>query len=95
MINTPRPASHKSLPGWLHEGARVYDPGLSDVVFSECTLRLTEFGAGRYGDADLRGNDLSSIRGVANLSKIRITPAQRADLAQALVADLDIDVSDD
>ncbi|MEU9000538.1 hypothetical protein [Streptomyces sp. NPDC048551] len=26
MIDTPRPASHKSLPGWLHEGARVYDP---------------------------------------------------------------------
>ncbi|MFD9570330.1 pentapeptide repeat-containing protein [Streptomyces sp. NPDC059982] len=81
--------------GCILTEATFTDCDLSDVVFSECTLRLTEFGAGRYRDADLRGNDLSSIRGVANLSKIRITPAQQADLAQALVADLDIDVSDD
>ncbi|MFJ3976177.1 pentapeptide repeat-containing protein [Streptomyces sp. NPDC090021] len=75
--------------------ATFTDCDLTDVVFSGCTLRLTEFGAGRYRDADLRGNDLSAIRGVANLSKIRITHAQQADLAEALVADLDLDVSDD
>ncbi|MFJ3975168.1 hypothetical protein [Streptomyces sp. NPDC090021] len=23
----PRPASHQNLPEWLHEGAKVYDPG--------------------------------------------------------------------
>ncbi|WP_405979053.1 hypothetical protein [Streptomyces sp. NBC_00158] len=23
----PRPASHQDLPDWLHEGARVFDPG--------------------------------------------------------------------
>ncbi|MFE2128655.1 hypothetical protein [Streptomyces amritsarensis] len=27
MINAPRPASHKDLPTWLREGARVYLPG--------------------------------------------------------------------
>ncbi|MEU8462280.1 pentapeptide repeat-containing protein [Streptomyces sp. NPDC029003] len=75
--------------------ATFTDCDLSDVVFSECTLRLTEFGAGRYRDADLRSNDLSGIRGVANLAKVRIAPAQQADLAEALVADLDISISDD
>ncbi|MFJ6798029.1 pentapeptide repeat-containing protein [Streptomyces sp. NPDC091268] len=75
--------------------ATFTDCDLSDVVFSECALRLTEFGAGRYRDADLRGNDLSRIRGVANLAKVLITPAQQADLAEALVADLDITLEDD
>ncbi|MFF5447145.1 pentapeptide repeat-containing protein [Streptomyces sp. NPDC012888] len=68
---------------------------LTDAVFSQCTLRLTEFGPGRYRGADLRGNVLSRIRGVANLSKILITPAQQADLAEALVADLGITLEDD
>jgi hypothetical protein len=35
-----------------------------DVVFSGCTLRLTAFGIGRYRNVDLRGNDLSTVRGI-------------------------------
>ncbi|MFJ3637648.1 hypothetical protein [Streptomyces sp. NPDC090112] len=27
MTPAPRPTSHRDLPGWLHEGARVFDPG--------------------------------------------------------------------
>ncbi|WP_371677000.1 pentapeptide repeat-containing protein [Streptomyces sp. NBC_01276] len=68
---------------------------LSGAVFTDCTLRLTEFGTGRYRNTDLRGNDLSAVRGVAHLSKIRITPGQEAELAAALVSDLDISIGDD
>lgn len=68
---------------------------LSDVVFSDCKLRLTEFGTGRYRDTDLSGNELSTLRGVANLSKVRIGHGQQGDLAEALVTELDITFSDD
>ncbi|MCX4696378.1 pentapeptide repeat-containing protein [Streptomyces sp. NBC_01408] len=68
---------------------------LSDVVFSDCTFRLTEFGTGRYRDTDLRSNDLSTIRGVANLSKVRIGHGQQSDLAEALVNELDMTLGDD
>ncbi|WP_404955214.1 pentapeptide repeat-containing protein [Streptomyces sp. 147326] len=75
--------------------ATFTDCDLSDAVFTDCTLRLTEFGAGRYRDTDFRENDLSGIRGVANLAKVRIDPGQQADLAEALVNELDITLGDD
>ncbi|MGW1278226.1 pentapeptide repeat-containing protein [Streptomyces tsukubensis] len=70
------------------------DCDLSGAVFSDCGLRLTEFGGGRYRDTDLRGNDLSQIRGVANLAKVRIESGQQTDLAQALVHELGITIGD-
>lgn len=75
--------------------ATFTDCDLSDAVFTDCTLRLTEFGAGRYRSTDLRENDLSAIRGVANLAKVHIDPGQQADLAEALVNELDITIGDD
>lgn len=71
------------------------DCDLSDAVFVDCVLKLTEFGAGRYRDTDLRGNDLSAILGVAHLKKVRIDHAQQADLAHPLVGELGISVGDD
>ncbi|WP_405979050.1 pentapeptide repeat-containing protein [Streptomyces sp. NBC_00158] len=75
--------------------AAFTDCDFSGAVFTDCTLRLTEFGVGRYRDTDLRGNDLSAVRGVANLSKVRIGPGQEAELAEALVNDLDVSIGDD
>jgi uncharacterized protein YjbI with pentapeptide repeats len=75
--------------------ATFTDCDLSNVVFSDCTLRLTEFGPGRYRGADLRGNDLTTLRGLTRLAKVRIDPGQQHDLAQALVSELDITVGDD
>ncbi|MFD7099996.1 pentapeptide repeat-containing protein [Streptomyces xanthophaeus] len=75
--------------------ATFTDCDLSDAVFTDCTLRLTEFGTGRYRNTDLRENDLSAIRGVANLAKVRIDPGQQSDLAEALVHELDIIIGDD
>ncbi|MFI1060454.1 pentapeptide repeat-containing protein [Streptomyces spororaveus] len=75
--------------------ATFTDCDMSDIVFSHCGFRLAEFGAGRYRDTDLRGNDLSQIRGIPNLAKIRIEPGQQAELAAALVNELDITIGDD
>ncbi|WP_284577448.1 pentapeptide repeat-containing protein [Streptomyces sp. 2P-4] len=84
-----------AFAGCTFTEATFTDCDLSDVVFSECTFRLTEFGTGRYRDTDLRGNDLSTIRGVSNLSKIRIGHVQQSDIAQALVNELDMTLGDD
>ncbi|MCX2180841.1 pentapeptide repeat-containing protein [Streptomyces sp. SKN60] len=70
------------------------DCDLSGVVFSDCALRRAEFGAGRYRGADLRGNDLSTVRGIAHLAGVRIGPEQQGELAQALVGELGITVGD-
>ncbi|MEU3404752.1 pentapeptide repeat-containing protein [Streptomyces sp. NPDC006670] len=71
------------------------DCDLSGAVFTSCTLKGTEFGPGRYRNTDLRDSDLSTVRGVAHLAKVRITPRQVIELAEALVGDLDITVGDD
>ncbi|OII65511.1 hypothetical protein BJP40_01000 [Streptomyces sp. CC53] len=84
-----------AFAGCVLTEAMFTDCDLSAVAFSECTLRLTEFGPGRYRDTDLRGNDLSTVRGVANLAKVRIDTSQQHDLIQALVNELDITVGDD
>ncbi|WP_405677265.1 pentapeptide repeat-containing protein [Streptomyces sp. NBC_00868] len=81
--------------GCVLKEATFTDCDLSDVVFTDCTLRLTEFGTGRYRNTDLRENDLSAIRGLANLAKVRIDPGQQSDLAEALVNELDITIGDD
>ncbi|MCY0929511.1 pentapeptide repeat-containing protein [Streptomyces sp. H27-H1] len=63
---------------------------LADSAVEDCTLRLTEFGQGRYRGLDLRGSDLSQILGVAQLKKVLITRRQQVDLAQALAAELEV-----
>jgi uncharacterized protein YjbI with pentapeptide repeats len=68
---------------------------LSNTVFDGCSLRLTEFGRGIYQGCDLRGNDLSAVRGVSNLSRVAIDQGQMIQLAEALAADLRIDFRED
>ncbi|TWF91089.1 pentapeptide repeat-containing protein [Kitasatospora viridis] len=67
---------------------------LTGAVLDACTLRLTEFGRGKYKDLDLRGNDLTSIQGVANLDKVIIDRAQQSELAEALITELDVTFGD-
>ncbi|SFD55845.1 pentapeptide repeat-containing protein [Streptomyces aidingensis] len=67
---------------------------LTGAVFDQCTLRLTEFGTGRYHDTDLSGSDLSTVRGVTNLRGTIIGRHQQTELAHALTAELDITYSD-
>lgn len=84
-----------AFAGCVLTEATFTDCDLSDVVFSECGLRLTAFGPGRYRDTDLRGNDLSTVRGITHLTRVRIGPGQQHDLIQALVTELGITVGGD
>ncbi|MEU0841385.1 hypothetical protein ABZ370_18195 [Streptomyces sp. NPDC005962] len=58
-------------------------------------MRLTEFDGGTYRGLDLRGNDLSRLRGLAFLKRIVIDQAQTLQLAEALAAELDIAFGED
>jgi uncharacterized protein YjbI with pentapeptide repeats len=68
---------------------------LGRALFDECDLGLTDFGPGGYRGCDLRGNDLSAIRGVQHLSRVVIDRAQVLQLAEALAADLEVSFGDD
>ncbi|KDN85583.1 pentapeptide repeat-containing protein [Kitasatospora cheerisanensis] len=62
---------------------------LTGAVFRDCTLDRTAFGHGKHRDTDLRGNDLSTIRGTANLTGgILLDPAQPDQLTRALLTEL-------
>lgn len=68
---------------------------LSGALFDSCSMHLTEFAHGTYRGCDLRGNDLSLTRGVANLRSVVVNHAQTLQLAEALAADLDVTFGDD
>lgn len=70
--------------------ARFSGGSLGKVLFDGCDLESTEFEPGGYAGCDLRGNDLSSVRGVANLRRVVIDPPQGMELAAALLADLEV-----
>jgi len=54
-----------------------------------------EFIGGGYHEFDFRDNDLSTIRGAANLHGVFISPVQRQQLAEALVSELDLRYPED
>jgi uncharacterized protein YjbI with pentapeptide repeats len=69
--------------------------GMTSVLLDKCDLTLTHFGSGRYGGCDLRGNDLSTLRGVPHLRRAVLGSAQLADLALAIAAELEITVDNE
>jgi uncharacterized protein YjbI with pentapeptide repeats len=75
--------------------AEVESCDLSNTAFDGCSLRLTEFGRGSYQGCDLRGNDLSTVRGVSNLRRVAIGQGQVIQLAEALVTELEINFPED
>jgi uncharacterized protein YjbI with pentapeptide repeats len=68
---------------------------LARSLFDDCDLGLTHFGPGGYREVDLRGNDLSGIRGVQHLGRVVIDRAQLLQLAEALATDLEVSFGDD
>ncbi|MEV4097577.1 pentapeptide repeat-containing protein [Streptosporangium saharense] len=72
--------------------ARFSGSDLSGAAFDECDLHLTEFDGGVYHACDLRGNDLSGLRGVGALRKVIVDRPQLQDLAEAFAAELEITV---
>jgi uncharacterized protein YjbI with pentapeptide repeats len=67
----------------------------SNGHMSGCELESVEFVSGGYYEFDLRGNDLSTIRGAANLHGVIISPLQRQELAEALISELDLHYLED
>jgi uncharacterized protein YjbI with pentapeptide repeats len=68
---------------------------LGSALVDGCDLRLTEFDGGRYRGLDLRGNDLSQLRGVASLKQVIIDRAQTPQLAEALADELEVTYGED
>ncbi|GAA4199645.1 hypothetical protein GCM10022252_51720 [Streptosporangium oxazolinicum] len=64
----------------------------SGVAIDDCDLTLAEFDDGKYRDLDLRGNDLSGIRGVSALKHIIIDRPQLQGLAEAFAAEMEITI---
>lgn len=68
---------------------------LGAALIDDCDLRLTEFDGGKYRGLDLRGNDLSHLRGLTSLRQIVIDRAQTLQLAEALTAELHVTFGED
>jgi uncharacterized protein YjbI with pentapeptide repeats len=68
---------------------------LSKAAFDDCRMDLTTFERTTAKGIDLRGNDLSAIRGLAWLKGAVIEPAQTTQLSRALVGDLQLSLPDD
>ncbi|MEU4895983.1 pentapeptide repeat-containing protein [Streptomyces sp. NPDC044780] len=68
---------------------------LSTAAFDGCDLRLAEFDGGTYHHLDLRGNDLSQLRGLASLKQVIIDHGQTLQLAEALAVELDVTYGED
>jgi uncharacterized protein YjbI with pentapeptide repeats len=63
---------------------------LSRAAFDDCRMIATSFKRSTCKGTDLRGNDLSRIRGIPSLAQAVIDPAQVSQLGQALVIDLEL-----
>lgn len=67
----------------------------SRSLFDECDLVLADFGQGKYLGCDLRGNDLSAVRGTHHLRRVVIDRHQLIQLAEALAAQLEVTFGDE
>ena len=68
---------------------------LSRALLDDCQLPLTEFGPGRYQGCDLRGNDLSAVRGAHHLGRVIIDRIQVLQLGAALAGDIEVSFGDE
>ncbi|WP_329175758.1 pentapeptide repeat-containing protein [Streptomyces sp. NBC_01477] len=66
-----------------------------ETAIDGCVLRATDFRPGNYRGVDLRGSDLSAVSGAVNLTGVIISPGQEHQLARALLAGLDLTVTDE
>lgn len=68
---------------------------LTATLIDDCNLRLTEFNGGKQHGLDLRGNDLSQLRGLASLKHIVMDRTQALQLAEVLTTELDVTFGED
>ncbi|MFI0780122.1 pentapeptide repeat-containing protein [Streptomyces sp. NPDC021212] len=94
-LENVRAAGPVAFSGCVLTETSFVDCDLSGVAFDACAMRLTEFMRGRYQGLDLRGNDLSAVRGASALSQVVVDRAQRPELAEALLQELDVTYGED
>jgi uncharacterized protein YjbI with pentapeptide repeats len=68
---------------------------LTGTLWDKCNLAMTSFGNGKYSSCDLRGNDLSTARGVYHLRRVIIADAQLLQLSEALASELEVTFGSD
>lgn len=68
---------------------------LAKAAFDECRMRLTSFERSSCQGMDLRGNELSEIRGINTLAGALVDPVQTIQLGRALVGDIGLRLTDD
>jgi uncharacterized protein YjbI with pentapeptide repeats len=68
---------------------------LAKAAFDECRMRLTSFERSSCQGMDLRGNELSEIRGITTLAGAVVDPVQTIQLGRALVGDIGLHLTDD
>lgn len=76
--------------GCVLTSADFYQAKLSNVSFKECELEEVNFDAMVCKSVDLRGENLSSIKGVLGLKNVRISSEQLYQIAPLLALELNI-----
>ncbi|RBQ14521.1 hypothetical protein DP939_40370 [Spongiactinospora rosea] len=94
-VNRYRGAGGLIFTGCSLQEAAFTGVDLSRALFDECELRRTEFVGGHLRGCDLRGQDLSAIRGVGSLKGVTIERSQVHQLGEALAAELDVTYGED
>ena len=67
---------------------------MQSVAFVDCDLSRAEFAGCKMKDVDLRGSDISTIRGVAGLKGGQIDTAQLISISQVMAAELGLVVEE-
>jgi uncharacterized protein YjbI with pentapeptide repeats len=68
---------------------------LSKAAFDDCRMVATAFERTTAEGMDLRGNDLSALRGIASLRHALVERSQTLELGWALVGDLELELPED
>lgn len=70
------------------------DSDLSGIVFADCLLQDAEFSSAKMAGTDLRGSDLSGVKGLLSLKGVEVTSEQLTTLFESLTRELDLKVSE-
>jgi uncharacterized protein YjbI with pentapeptide repeats len=83
-------AGPTAFVGCVLVNAVVRDCRLTQAAMTGCRLRQVAFDSCDLRGADLRGNRIAEITGIASLRGVVIEPAQLPDLTDAVLRDLDV-----
>jgi uncharacterized protein YjbI with pentapeptide repeats len=79
-----------AFTGCVLVNAVIRDCRLNQAAMNGCRLRQVSFDSCDLRGADLRGNRIAEVSGIASLRGVTIEPAQLPDLTDAIMRDLDV-----